>query len=221
MPDAPVTPSASAVPAEEEPLIRVTGTVADEAGQSLTITLTSTSVREPTDEDRDDFAATRCGPSGVSPFGGDDTRVVTFEVEAVPSPGFTGWEDGRGAQVIGTLFSGTMWEPEAHGGGSDECYRDSIISRPGSAEMRLIVSSTGSGNVEIPEGDAVITLSSYGFSAQVVDALGRATGINEADCQMNFSPAYLELARTIVPFEEPLVPQPGYCSWGSRSYGEG
>ena len=99
--------------------------------------------------------------------------------------------------------------------------RDRDIREPGAGEVRSIVSSSG-WKVESPVvGDAAITLRSYGFTSQVVDARGRPTGLTEAtNCSITLSPEYFELARSVVPVIEapPLGPDYEYCHFATRSY---
>lgn len=175
------TPTPTPTP-EPVPLLVISGTVADQQGQSLTITLTTTSVRIPTEDDRADYAATRCAAEYPEndPFASPDTRVVTIAVDSAASAGFTGWTDDRGVLVAGSLFDGSIWEPEAHGAA---CYQDSRATRPGQGEVRLITSSTDWNVAEPVAGDGSITLAVYGFQAQTHNALGQPTGVGAvADC---------------------------------------
>lgn len=194
------SPSASAEPtptatAEPDPLLVISGTVADQDGQSLAITLTTTSVREPSEQDRADYAATRCAVADPTrlPPDSPDARVVTMSVESVASPGFAGWEDDRGVLVHGSLFDGPIWAPMAHG--SDPCYSDSRIVRPGNGEVRVFTSSTDWNLTTPVTGDAAITLAQYGFAAQTIDALGQPTGVTAvADCTTTPSTEFDTLA---------------------------
>jgi len=105
-----------------------------------------------------------------------------MSVDAVGSAGFTGWSDERGILVSGSLFDGPIWQPAAHGAGAD-CYQDSRITRPGTGEVRVFVSSDNWSVDKPVAGDGAITLAVYGMQAQSVDALGQPTGLTEiADC---------------------------------------
>ena len=191
------TPSATPEPTPD-PLLIVSGTVADAEGQSLALTLTTTSVRPPTDQDRADYAASRCGLANPAfdPFANPDTRVVTLAVESLASAGFSGWTDARGIVVTGSLYSGPIWEAEAHG--SDPCYRDSRVTRPGTGEARVIASSTDWNLENAVVGDGAITLTQYGFNAQTVDAMGQPTGLTAvADCAATPSPEFDDLALSL------------------------
>jgi hypothetical protein len=216
------TPTAAA-PAALEPdaaaLLEISGTVADQQGQSLAIALTTTSVRTPTDDDRADYAATRCAAEypDTDPFASPDTRVVTIAVEATGSVGFSGWTDERGVLVSGSLFDGPIWEPESHG--ASLCYQDSRITRPGQGEVRLFTSSTD-WNVGGPvAGDGSITLAVYGFQAQAIDALGRPTGVGAvADCATSASAEFDALAAEVAPGrwgKQQNLPE--YCFYGRNA----
>lgn len=216
------TPEPAPAPAPAQPLLVISGSVADPSGQSLTITLTTTSVRTPTDQDRADFAATRCGesdPTYAFPTA-TDTRVVTMSVRSVASPGFAGWQDARGVRVAGSLFAGSIWDAESHGTGAT-CYADSRITRPGEGEVRIITSSDG-WNLDNPVvGDASITLGSYGFDAVTRDALGLPTGLTAVvDCTTTPSPAFDALALDLLAGRwgrSDFLPE--YCFYG-RSPGD-
>jgi len=191
------TPTPTPAPVEEpDPLLIISGTVADQNGQSLSVTLTTMSVRPPSEQDRLDYTATRCGRIApeVAPADTADARVVTLAVEAVGSPGFTGWNDARGVRVAGDLFDGAIWGPEEHGAGSG-CYSDSVIVRPGTGEVRVFTSARD-WNIPNPVvGDASITLALYGFDAQSYDALGQPTGVSAvSDCTTTPSAEFDALA---------------------------
>ena len=215
------TPSPTAAE-EPDPLLVVSGTFADQDGQSLSVTLTTTSVRSPSDQDWADWAATRCGVTEPAVAAPDlaDTRVVTLAVESVASPGFTGWTDARGVRVSGFLFEGAIWGPEEHGAGA-ECYSDSVVKRPGSGEVRMFTSSSGWNLPDPVLGDASITLAQYGLSAQSVDALGQPTGIGPViDCVTTPSAEFDALALDL--WEERWGRSqslPEYCDYG-RSAGD-
>ena len=188
------SPTATAEP-QPAPLLVISGTVADQDGQSLAITLTTTSVRTPTAQDRADYAATRCATAYPEddPFALAETRVVTFAVESVGSAGFAGWTDARGVRVAGSLFDGPIWAREAHG--DTDCHQDSRIVRPGSGEVRALVSSTN-WNPPLPVvGDGAITLAIYGFDAVSVDDRGQQTGLTAVeDCVTTASEEFDTLA---------------------------
>ena len=185
------TPTATAEP---QPLLVVSGTVADQDGQSLTVTLTTTDVREPSDADRADYAADRCFDPGFDLLANPDSRIMSLAVESVASPGFTGWTDARGVRVAGSLFAGDIWESEQHSP-SAPCFSDSVITRPGSGEVRFVTSSDGWNLTNPVTGDGAITLAMYGFEAVRVDALGQPTGLDAvADCVTTASPALDALA---------------------------
>jgi hypothetical protein len=100
---------------------------------------------------------------------------VTLSVESVASAGFTGWNDDRGVRVAGTLFAGDIWKAANAAGAA--CYADNLVTRPGTAEVRVFTSSRD-WKVETPvRGDGSITLETYGFDAQSHDALGQLTGV--------------------------------------------
>ena len=90
-----------------------------------------------------------------------------MSVDAVGSAGFTGWSDERGILVSGSLFDGPIWQPAAHGAGAD-CYQDSRITRPGTGEVRVFVSSDDWSVDKPVAGDGAITLAVYGMQAQSV-----------------------------------------------------
>jgi len=193
----PFSPTATAEP-RPAPLLVISGTVADQDGQSLAITLTTTSVRAPSAQDLADYAATRCAAAhpGEDPFALADTRVITFAVDSVGSAGFAGWTDARGVRVVGSLFDGPIWESEAHG--DTDCYQDSRIARPGSGEVRAIVSSADWNLPQPVVGDGAITLELYGFDAVSVDALGQPTGLTAVeDCVTTASAEFDTLATDV------------------------
>ena len=214
------SPTATAEP-QPAPLLVISGTVADQDGQSLAITLTTTSVRTPSAQDLADYAATRCAAAypDDDPFALADTRVVTMSVESVASPGFAGWDDDRGVIVFGSLYDGPIWAPMAHG--SDPCYSDSRIVRPGNGEVRVVTSSTDWNLTTPVTGDGSITLSPYGFAVQTIDALGQPTGVTAvADCvtapSAEFDRLALELWHARWGRSQNL---PEYCYYG-RSAGD-
>jgi len=192
-----LSPTATAEP-QPAPLLVISGTVADQDGQSLAITLTTTSARTPSAQDLADYAATRCAAAypDDDPFALADTRVVTFAVESVGSAGFAGWTDARGVRVVGSLFDGPIWESEAHG--DTDCYQDSRIVRPGSGEVRAFVSSADWNLPQPVVGDGAITLELYGFDAVSVDALGQPTGLTAVeDCVTTASAEFDTLATDV------------------------
>jgi len=189
------TPAASPTPTpEEQALLVISGTVADQDGNSLAVTLTTTDVREPTDADRADYAADRCFDPGFDLLANPDARIVTLAVASVASAGFTGWTDSRGVRVAGSLFAGDIWVSEQHTPAST-CFHDSVIARPGSGEVRFVTSSDGWNLTNPVTGDGAATLVMYGFEAVRVDALGQPTGLDAvADCVTTASPALDALA---------------------------
>jgi hypothetical protein len=212
-----LTPTATPAPVAPDPLLVVSGTVADQDGQSLAITLTTTSVRPPTEQDWADYAATLCGQNEPAMAPGDtaDARVVTLAVEAVGSPGFTGWTDARGVRVSGLVFDGAIWGPEQHSP-TASCYFDSVIVRPGTGEARMFTSSRDWHLANPVVGDASITLASYGFEAQTHDALGQKTGLGAvADCVTTASAEFDALALDLWDArwgESQTLPE--YCDYG-------
>jgi len=185
--DSSATPTAAPAPTatqEPAPLLVVSGTYEDQDGQSLSVTLTTTSVREPTDQDRADYAATQCSIDNPTyqPLASPEARIVTMSVDVVGSPGFHDWTDQRGVRVEGAVFDGPIWGAEGDAAGSD-CSEDSVIKRPGSGEVRIFGSADGWNVVNPVAGNAAITLAIYGMTGATIDNLGQPTGIGPViDC---------------------------------------
>jgi hypothetical protein len=214
------TPTPTPTPTPEPPLV-ISGTVLDEQGGSLAVTIAVMSAEPLTDTDRADFAAARCETDYPSDalLGDPQARVVTMTATAVGADGFTGWSDGRGAEVRGSLFDGPIWERPAHAH-TTPCSATSLLARPGTGTVRSFVSAASRGIVgDIPEGSA-ITLAHYGFGAQrpnAYDQPARVTSIT--GCTVESSPEIEALAASVpmdeVWGEDPFYPE--WCQYGRNS----
>ena len=208
-------------PQAPEPLITVSGTVTDTAGQSLTVTIAVVDVQPLTARDREEIADSACEyfyePAALSD---PEARMVTMSVKAVGSPGFSTWTDDRGVVVSGTLFDGPMWRQPAHSPGAP-CVAPSRIVEPGLGSARLVVTSDWNVPKPLP-ADGAITLATYGFSAQVVDALGQPTGTPSVQgCTITTSAELDALVAATAPGVQwgSNVPLPDYCFIGRNPGG--
>jgi hypothetical protein len=204
------------------PLITISGTVADSTGQSLTATLVVVDVQPLTPADRKAVADAYCvSPDEVGGLADPDARMVTMSVEAVGSPGFTAWTGDRGIRVTGTLYAGPMWREEAHSP-SATCVPTSLIVEPGIGSTRMFVSGA---DWKVPRplpADGAVTLATYGFAAQTVDALGRPTGTSTVEgCTITTSPELEALVAATAPGVQwgSNTPLPEYCFIGRNPGG--
>jgi hypothetical protein len=206
-------PTPTPTPTPEPPLV-ISGSVLDEQGDSLAVTIAVMSAEPLTDTDRADFAAARCETDYPSDALLDDpqARVVTVTATAVGADGFTGWSDGRGAEVRGSLFDGPIWDRPAHVH-TTPCSATSLLARPGTGTVRSFVSAASWGlDGEIPEGSA-ITLADYGFGAQRPDAVDQPARVTSVTgCTVESSPEIEALAAS-VPMDAPWGENPFYPEW--------
>jgi hypothetical protein len=205
------------------PLMTISGSVADASGQSLTVTMVVVDVQPLTEQDTKAVADAYCTtPDQVETLAGADGRMVTMSVEAVGTPGFTTWADDRGVRVTGTLYSGSMWREEAHSPIST-CVPTSVIVEPGLGSTRMFVSGN---DWKVPKplpADGAVTLATYGFDAQAVDALGRPTGTSVVEgCTITTSPELDALVVATAPDVQwgSNVPLPEYCFIGRNPSGD-
>jgi hypothetical protein len=206
-------PTATAAPAPEPPLV-ISGSVVDERGDSLAVSIAVLSAEPLTGADRADLVAARCTTDYPSDALLDDprARVVTMTATAVGAHGFGGWSDGRGAEVRGALFDGPIWERPARATTS-ACDQPSVLARPGTGTVRAFVSPEAWGiEGSIPEGSA-ITLADYGFGAQRPDAYDQPAAITSiTGCTVVSSPEIEALAAS-VPMTEVWGENPFYPEW--------
>jgi hypothetical protein len=192
------TPAPDAEP-RPDPLLTISGSVVDDEGNTLAVTISVGSSDPLTDSDKADLTAARCttGYPSDSDMEDPDARIVTATVTAVGVRGFSGWSDARGAEVQGSLFDGVVWKQAVHSH-SAPCDAPSLLGRPGTGTVRSFVSPLGWHLVgPIPEGSAV-TLGQYGFGGQrpnVYDEPAAVTSVT--GCAVSASPEIESLAARV------------------------
>ena len=179
------------------PLLALSGSVVDDAGNSLHVELELTGIDAVTPQDLAAIDATWCGDgTATADLDGPDARIVTFDVDVTASDGFPGWSDDRGILVQGDLFDGPIWEQPATVTG---CVPDSRVVRPGSGTARVAVSSVPWGIPPVG-GDGAVSLALYGFVAQAIGSDDQPTGTAVVeDCEIEPAPELDAMAMSVAP----------------------
>jgi len=149
-----------------------------------------------------------------------DGQALTVTIAIVDVQPLTARDREPGVAVSGTLFDGPMWRQPAHSPGAP-CIAPSRIVEPGLGSVRLVASADWNVPKPLP-ADGAITLATYGFSAQVVDALGQPTGTPTVQgCTITTSAELDALVAATAPGVQwgSNVPLPDYCFIGRNPGG--